>query len=85
MSKKLLVCFDGTWNKPKFLKPSSNVVNLHRSMLGEDQSSHKLRGPTEQPKVTTIKWYDRGVGSRWWNRFRGGITGNGLSQNIREG
>ena len=85
MSKRLVLCFDGTWNKPKLLKPSSNVVNLHRSMLGEDMSSRKLRGPAEQPKVQTLKWYDPGVGSRWWNKFRGGITGNGLSRNIREG
>ena len=85
MSKKLVVCFDGTWNKPKLLEPSSNVVNLFRSMLGEDKSPRKLRGPAEQPKVPTIKWYDTGVGSRWWNKFRGGITGNGLSRNIRQG
>ena len=85
MSKKLVVCFDGTWNKPKLFEPSSNVVNLYQSMLVEDMSSRKLRGPTEQPKVPTIKWYDTGVGSRWWNRFRGGITGNGLSRSIREG
>lgn len=67
------------------LEPNSNVVNLYRSMLGEDKSPRKLGGPAEQPRVATIKWYDAGVGSRWWNRFRGGITGNGLSKNIRQG
>src|SRR5262249_13883511 len=31
------------------------------------------------------KWYDRGVGTDWYNRAAGGAFGLGLSRKIREG
>jgi uncharacterized protein (DUF2235 family) len=85
MAKRLVVCFDGTWAKADKGIYNSNVVNLYRSMLGEDKSPAQIGGPAEQPKAPTLKWYDPGVGTHKGNKFRGGFFGNGLSRNIREG
>jgi uncharacterized protein (DUF2235 family) len=32
-----------------------------------------------------FKWYDKGVGTRWYEHIRGGVFGFGLSRNIQEG
>ena len=85
MAKKIVVCFDGTWAKPQRGKPSTNVVNLFRSVLGEDKSPGQIGVPTPEPRIPTLKWYDPGVGTRRGNKIRGGTLGNGLSRNIREG
>ena len=85
MSKKLVAWFGDSWNNPKLLAPSSNVLNLFRTLLGKDKSSKKLNGAPAQQKMPTIKLCDPGVGSCWWNKFQGGVTGKGLSRNIREG
>ena len=85
MAKKLVVYFDGTWAKPRRGKPSTNVVNLFRSVLGQDKSPGQIGVPTPEPRISTLKWYDPGVGTRRGNKIRGGGLGNGLSRNIREG
>lgn len=75
MSRRLVLCFDGTWNTPDDRSPEgskceTNVCQLYRSLAESD---------------TQKKWYDEGVGNKWYNRFRGGIFGCGLSKNIKEG
>src|SRR5690606_9553675 len=32
-----------------------------------------------------LKWYETGVGTRWYDKLRGGIFGVGLSRKIQEG
>ncbi len=75
MSKRLIVTFDGTWNTPD--KGSdiedqveTNARRLHEAVVAGDRQH---------------KWYDAGVGSKWYNRVRGGAFGLGLSENIRQG
>lgn len=104
MPKRIVLCFDGTWNTPndhadldamhpnhssqedeRFDKVDpnacieTNVCRLYRSVLsgdGCDASSDDLQ---------QIKWYDKGVGTDWWDRVPGGAFGLGLSRKIREG
>lgn len=75
MSKNIIICLDGTWNKPDEEaheeNQETNVRNLWE-LLEKDE-------PLKQ-----IVYYDTGVGSHWYDRIRGGISGRGLSKNIRE-
>lgn len=74
-SKNIVICLDGTWNKPDEKiheeNEETNVRNLWE-LLEKDK-------PHEQ-----VVYYDTGVGSHWYDRVRGGVSGRGLSKNIRE-
>lgn len=76
MSKKIIVCSDGTWNTPlqtdRGRVVPSNVVRLARALVDDDEQ---------------CVFYDAGVGTSrgWWNRLWGGVTGAGLEQNIYDG
>jgi uncharacterized protein (DUF2235 family) len=78
--KRIIVCFDGTWNKPadENLRTDeqveTNVSRFYRSVAE--------RGPDG---VRQVKWYDEGVGSKWYDRFLGGTVGAGLELNIMQG
>ena len=82
MAKNIVLCFDGTWNDPD---TNTNVIKIYRSILGEDKSPGQVGVPVPSPQVTTIKWYDKGVGTKRGNKLLGGITGRGLAKNILEG
>jgi uncharacterized protein (DUF2235 family) len=69
--KRLVLCFDGTWNT---LKSHTNVSRLYSEIA--DTST----GCTAQRK-----FYDEGVGTQWYDRVRGGALGYGLDRNIRAG
>ena len=75
--KKIIVCLDGTWNKPDEDGEShqeseeTNVRNLWE-ILDKTQ-------PDKQ-----FVYYDEGVGAHWYDRIRGGVSGRGLAKNIRE-
>ena len=75
MAKRLCLTFDGTWNTPDKGsdaedEAATNAWRLHEAVAeGERQR----------------KWYDAGVGTKWYNRVRGGAFGLGLSENIRQG
>ncbi|MBB3348305.1 phospholipase effector Tle1 domain-containing protein [Sphingomonas sp. BK069] len=70
--KRLVFCFDGTWNK---LEPgrATNVVLTAASIerMGRDG-------------VPQIIHYDEGVGTGDLDQFRGGMFGTGLIDNVRE-
>lgn len=70
--KRLVFCFDGTWNK---LNPNSatNVVLTAASIERIDK-----RG------VAQIIHYDEGVGTGDLDSLRGGMFGTGLIDNVRE-
>jgi uncharacterized protein (DUF2235 family) len=72
MSKRLIVCCDGTWNTANQSKPT-NV-----SMISNAIASQSADG-TEQ-RV----FYHPGVGTERWERIRGGAFGFGLSRDVRE-
>jgi len=75
MSKRLVVCCDGTWNTP-------------------DERSEGVRTPTNVAKIALgvadhdgdatpqLVHYQRGVGTRRFERFAGGAFGYGLSRNV---
>ena len=69
--KRLALFFDGTWNKPE---NNTNVWRL-QLMLGEQGADG----------VPQLKFYDEGVGTKWFDRFTGGAFGYGLSDNVRSG
>lgn len=92
--KRLLVCFDGTWNSPADGGDhddiqgdvETNVARFYRAALGEDCRDIADGTPAAAvPSVPTLKWYDEGVGTHWYDHIRGGAFGFGLSRNIREG
>ena len=68
--KRLAVFLDGTWNEPG---DNTNVWRL-RSMLAHNDRQQNLQ----------LAYYDTGVGTRWYDRFRGGVAGAGLAANIRQ-
>lgn len=79
MGKNIALFFDGTWNTPGNHQDvdkgqSTNVFRLHEAVAAADAQG--------KPQV---KWYEPGVGTKWYNRIRGGAFGTGLSEKIQEG
>lgn len=79
MAKKLIISFDGTWNTPDKNPTadgdsSTNVWKLHTAIQARDPDG-----------VTQHAWYGEGVGTRWYDKLRGGVFGVGLSRNIQDG
>ena len=78
--KRIVICFDGTWNRPadEKLPPDrqveTNVCRFYNSVkdIGTDG-------------IKQLKWYDEGVGTKWYDRFIGGSVGAGLELNIVQG
>jgi uncharacterized protein (DUF2235 family) len=78
--KRIVICFDGTWNRPadEKLPPDrqveTNVCRFYNSVkdIGADG-------------IKQLKWYDEGVGTKWYDRFIGGGVGAGLELNIVQG
>lgn len=75
MNKRIVICADGTWNRPeKNLKEDfpTNVLRLARAIkpVGEDEISQQV-------------FYDWGVGS-YYDAAIGGATGRGVHKNIMD-
>jgi uncharacterized protein (DUF2235 family) len=80
MAKRIILCFDGTWNRPgdENLAESEQVeTNVRR--FYEALAEHSPDGRQQ------VKWYDQGVGTHWYDQVLGGVTGFGLEFNIMEG
>ena len=78
MTRRLIVCSDGTWNDPdqKFqgVTAPTNVVHMARSIL-----------PQASDGTPQIIFYDAGVGTdNLLDKFSGGALGIGLSKNVRD-
>ncbi|MBF0441414.1 MAG: DUF2235 domain-containing protein [Oligoflexales bacterium] len=79
MNKRLVICADGTWNKPNMTSGGkfcpTNVVKTAAAVLPQDNSG-----------MAQVVYYHEGVGSSGglWDRISGGAIGAGLSQNIKE-
>ncbi|MFJ5775341.1 DUF2235 domain-containing protein [Streptomyces sp. NPDC093094] len=70
MAKRLVICCDGTWNFAD--QPSkSNVAKVALSVLPGSADGKEQR-----------VYYHSGVGTRRWERLRGGAFGVGLSRNV---
>src|SRR5262245_22007410 len=76
MAERLIVCCDGTWNRPEQLddgRPApTNVTKFARAIAPHDPSG------TRQ-----LCKYIPGVGVEKGTHWRGGIAGFGLSKNVR--
>ncbi len=69
-SKRIAIFLDGTWNEP------GDNTNVWRTKLMLAQRSAN--------DVEQLSYYDEGVGTKWYNRIRGGAVAVGLSKNVRE-
>lgn len=75
MNKRIVVCADGTWNRPeKNLKEdvATNVLRMARAIA-----------PVGKDGVPQQVFYDWGVGS-YHDKVVGGATGKGLHKNIMD-
>ena len=79
MPKRLILCFDGTWNRPDDDHPEGEQVETNVRRIFESVLAQEANGRQQ------VKWYDEGVGTKWYQRIRGGAFGMGLSENIRQG
>jgi uncharacterized protein (DUF2235 family) len=70
--KRLVICFDGTWNRLD-AQHSTNVVITAESVV-----------PFARDQVAQVIFYDEGVGTGKWEHLRGGIFGIGLVQNLAD-
>jgi uncharacterized protein (DUF2235 family) len=78
--KRIVVCFDGTWNKPadENLPPLEQIeTNVRRFYKSVSE-----KGPDG---INQVKWYDEGVGTHWYDQYIGGAFGTGLEINIVQG
>ena len=81
MARKLILCFDGTWNHPdddrkrEEIQIETNVRRLYEALLDG-------RAVPDQ-----IRWYDDGIGIShcWFERLAGGAFGLGLDVKIMDG
>jgi uncharacterized protein (DUF2235 family) len=73
--KRLILCCDGTWNKPDEEKDGRPVpTNVVRFVYRVAKSDGKV------PQIT---YYDLGVGTgNFFDRISGGVLGKGLENNI---
>jgi uncharacterized protein (DUF2235 family) len=78
MAKRLVLCCDGTWNRPDEIRDGvaapTNVVKVFFGVA--DQDSHGM---------AQVPHYVEGVGTRRFEHIRGGAFGFGLSRNVLEG
>jgi uncharacterized protein (DUF2235 family) len=72
MAKRLVLCCDGTWNTAGQRCPT-NVVRLYDAIAPRDAAG------TEQ-----ATFYHEGVGTKRWERIRGGAFGFGLSDIVKD-
>ena len=78
--KRIVLCFDGTWNKPADENlPSAQQIETNVSRFFKSVSD---KGPDGTKQV---KWYDEGLGTHWYDQFIGGAIGTGLELNIVQG
>jgi uncharacterized protein (DUF2235 family) len=75
--KRLAVFCDGTWNQPDHLDRGvpapTNVSKLADALA-----------PTDAGDNRQVPHYEAGVGTRRWERIRGGGFGVGLSRNVQD-
>src|SRR6266540_1375162 len=72
MSKRLVLCCDGTWNTAEQKSPT-NVTKLYNALAREDAAGNEQR-----------PFYHVGVGVKPSERIRGGAFGFGLSRNVKD-
>jgi uncharacterized protein (DUF2235 family) len=69
--KRLILCFDGTWNTPE---DQTNVSRIYAAIADQHAGCE-----------SQLKFYDSGVGTSASSRLTGGTLGWGLDENILQG
>jgi hypothetical protein len=69
--KRLILCFDGTWNTPE---DQTSVSRIYSAIADQHAGCHDQ-----------LKFYDPGVGTGVGSRITGGAFGWGLDENVLEG
>ena len=97
-SKRIILLLDGTWNDQDVGLADTNIVRMQQLIakslakaspplakvaLSADKSQKIVRGFTTEGERENIVFYERGVGTGAFDRFRGGIFGDGLDGNVR--
>ena len=78
--KRLVICYDGTWNNPEDTKQGegeaiTNVVKMARAIR-----------PKDADRVEQVVFYDWGIGTGgFWDALTGGAIGDGIDKNIQDG
>jgi hypothetical protein len=89
--KRIILLLDGTWNDVDVGPFDTNIVRIqsliaqalsHARSIGEN-TSHKLVQGYASEGRENIVYYERGVGTSAFDRFRGGAFGDGLAEKIR--
>jgi uncharacterized protein (DUF2235 family) len=78
--KRIVLCFDGTWNKP-----ADEALSLDQQVETNVCRFYKSVQESGPDGTKQVKWYDEGVGTKWYDRFVGGAIGAGLEVNIVQG
>src|SRR6266513_808409 len=77
MSKRIVICADGTWNTPDEKDHGkvclTNVAKTALSIANKDSSG-----------MQQLVYYDKGVGTDWYDHIRGGVSGVGISKIIKD-
>ncbi len=94
MPKRIVILLDGTWNDIDVGPYDTNIVRM-RELISRhlvkvsghgrtrhDDSNKKVHGYTKSGKEHII-YYERGVGTGAFDRFKGGALGYGLPRNVR--
>lgn len=89
MARRLVVCCDGTWNVPRNNTNVFRTYDFLRQQLGAPPEQHRGDGVRTCSGLAkdggeVVLFYDRGVGTNWFERVRGGGLGVGLSENVRD-
>ncbi len=75
--KRLIVCCDGTWNRPdqidRGVAAPTNVAKIALALADEDDAGNPQ-----------LLHYESGVGTRRHERLLGGAFGVGLSRNVQD-
>jgi uncharacterized protein (DUF2235 family) len=77
MPKRIVICADGTWNTPD----QKDGDEVHPSNVTK---TALCVAPCDKNGMPQIVYYDKGVGTEWYDRIRGGISGVGISKNIKQ-
>ena len=73
--KRIVVCYDGTWNAVTKPNEVTNVVRVGQAVKAADEKG-----------VAQVVYYNAGVGSGGpLDRFLGGVFGVGLRDNVKRG
>ena len=70
--KRLVFCFDGTWNTLSAPLPTNVVIAAESAV------------PVASDGTAQVIYYDEGVGTNKWEQIQGGMFGFGLVENIAD-